>query len=164
MPYHEWGDEDFDWKSLDKAISEVDHIMTAYGRIGVHSKEKYGTARWSLYLCTGSLHSLTHPGYVYSRYPKWLWSFDVRNKPIKHIAPIIRLWQKKVIQYAFTVVCMRYPHIRDEIIMDAPRELLPPDLAIAAAKMWSNTCDHCKEWSTTDHYKCPHCDKVKDSP
>jgi hypothetical protein len=72
------------------------------------------------------------------------------NEPLKHIAPVIRFWQKLVIQYAFTTVCAKYPHIRDEIIHDAPRELLPCELAIECAKM-----------STVDNYKCPHCGEVK---
>lgn len=161
MPCHYWGDEDFDWDSLHKAINEAHTIMRKYGRIGVHSKEKFGTARWNLYLCSGTLHSFTHPGYMYSRYPKWLWKFDVMNKPLKHIAPVIRFWQKLVIQYAFTVVCAKYPHILKEIISDAPRELLPCELAIACAKMWSNSCTPCGKMSTVDNYKCPHCGEVK---
>lgn len=161
MPRHYWGDEDFDWDSLYKAERELNRIMRRYGRIGVHSKEKYGTLRFSIYLCSGSLHSFTHPGYYYSQYPKWLWSFDVMNKPLKHIAPVIRFWQKLVIQYAFTIVTAKYPHIRKEIISDAPRELLPCELAIECAKMWKSWCKSCNKESTSDHYKCPHCGKVK---
>jgi hypothetical protein len=161
MPHHDWSDTDFDWKSLYYAEQELNRIMTRYGRIGVHSKEKYGCLRFSLYLCNGTLHSFTHPGYVYSQYPKWLWSFDIMNNPIKYIAPLIRVWQKLVIQYAFTVVCVKYPHIRDEIVMDAPRELLPCELSLASARLWKSGCNSCKEWSTSDNYTCPHCGKVK---
>ena len=161
MPSHYWGDEDFDWNSLYEAERELRHIMIRYGRIGVHSKEKYGTLRFSVFFCDGTLHSFTHPGYMGSQYPKWLWSFDVMNKPLKHIAPVIRFWQKLVIQYAFTVVCAKYPHIRDEIINDAPIELLPCDLAIACAKLWRGRCSHCKTKSTIPNYKCPHCGEVK---
>jgi hypothetical protein len=50
MAVHYWGDEDFDWASLYAAISEATDIMRVFGRIGVHSKEKYGTARWSVYM------------------------------------------------------------------------------------------------------------------
>ena len=161
MPYHCWGDEDFDWDSLYKAERELYHIMTRYGRIGVHSKEKYGTLRFSLYFCDGTLHSLTHPGYVRSRYPKWLWTFDVTHEPLKIITPIINFWQKLVLQCAFTAVCTKYPHIRKEIINDVPPKLLPCELAIECAKMWSNNCKSCGEMSTTDNYKCPHCGEVK---
>jgi hypothetical protein len=161
MPSHYWGDEDFDWDSLYKAERELNRIMKRYGRIGVHSKEKYGTLRFSIYFCNGTLHSFTHPGYVYSQYPKWLWSFDIMNKPLKYIAPVIRFWQKLVFQYAFTTVCAKYPHIRKEIISDAPIEILPCELAIEGAKMWFSRCKSCDKHSTSDNYKCPRCGKVK---
>lgn len=160
MPRHYWGDEDFDWDSLYEAERELNHIMKRYGRIGVHSKEKYGTLRLSVYLCDGTLHSFTHPGYMYSQYFKWLWCFDLKHRPLKFITPIINFWQKLVLQYAFTTVCAKYPHIRAEIISDAPRELLPPDLAIECAKMWTRRCNHCHSWVTSDNYKCTSCGNV----
>lgn len=161
MPSHYWGDKDFDWDSLYAAINQIDKIMRKYGRIGVHSKEKYGTARWSIYLCNNTLHSFTHPGYVYSQYPKWLWHFDLDYEPLKLISPLIRLWQKQIISYAFTEVCSKYPHIIDEIIHDCPEGLLPPHLELRRAKGWSRTCKSCDKWSTTDNYKCPHCGEIK---
>lgn len=161
MPHHYWGDEDFDWDSLYKAERELRHIMKRYGRIGVHSKEKYGTLRFSIYFCDGTLHSITHPGYIRSQYPKWLWRFDVVNRPLNLLTPVINFWQKLVFQYAFTTVTAKYPHIKNEIINDAPRELLPCELAIACAKMWSCSCKICGKMSTSDHYKCPHCGEIK---
>lgn len=160
MPCHYWGDEDFDWDSLYKAETEIIKILKL-GRVGVHSKEKYGTLRWDLFLCDGTLHSITHPGYVYSQYPKWLWVFDLDYRPLHFFKPIINFLQNLVIQYAFTVVCAKYPHIRDEIISNTPVELLPPDLAIACAKMWKSGCISCGILSTSDHYKCPHCGEIK---
>ena len=161
MPTHYWGDEDFDWDSLYKAERELNRIMKRYGRIGVHSKEKYGTLRFSIYFCDGTLHSFTHPGYVYSQYPEWLWCFDLDYKPLRFITPIINFWQKLVLQYAFTTVTSKYPHIRKEIISDAPKEILPCDLAIECAKMWVSWCKSCDKKSTSDHYKCPYCGEVK---
>ena len=161
MPSHYWGDEDFDWNSLYEAERELRHIMIRYGRIGVHSKEKYGTLRFEIFFCDGTLHSITHPGYVRSRYPKWLWRFDLDYRPLRFLTPLINFWQKLVLQYAFTIVCNKYPHIRDEIINDAPENILPCDLAIACAKMWSRSCSHCKKMSTIDNYKCPYCGEVK---
>ena len=161
MPSHYWGDKTFDWNSLYEAERELRHIMIRYGRIGVHSKEKYGTLRFEIFFCDGTLHSITHPGYVRSRYPKWLWCFDLDYRPLRFLTPLINFWQKLVLQYAFTVVCNKYPHIRDEIINDAPENILPCDLAIACAKMWSRSCSHCKKMSTIDNYKCPHCGEVK---
>lgn len=157
MPCHYWGDEDFDWDSLYSAISEASKIMRRYGRIGVNSKEKYGTARWYLYFCDGSLHSFTHPGHMYSRYAKWLWQFDVRNRPLRFITPVINFWQKQVAQFAFNYVCNKYPHIIKEIISDAPEKLLPPHLELIRARMWSRSCKSCDEWNTTDLIYCKKC-------
>lgn len=160
MPYHEWGDEDFDWKSLYQAEDTIRKIVKL-GRVGIHSKEKYGTLRYSFFLFDGSLHSLTHPSYVYSRYPDWLWKLDVRYKPLKLLKPIVTFFQVKIIQFAFTVVTNRYPHIKNEILSDSPKEILPPDLAMRAAKLWHSSCQKCGEMSTTDNYICPYCKKEK---
>lgn len=160
MPFHKWGDEDFDWNSLYNAEEEIRSILKL-ARIGVHSKEKYGTLHWNLFLCDGSMHSITHPGHVYNRYPDFLWKFDVRNKPLRFIAPVIRFIQKQVIAYAFHVVCAKYPHIVDEIIVNTQYELLPHTLALKVPKMWMNYCQHCDELSSTFHFICPYCDKEK---
>lgn len=159
MPTHYWGDEDFDWNSLYKAERELYQIMTKYGRIGVHSKEKYGSLRFSIYFCDGSLHSFTHPGYVYSQYPKWLWILNCEYKILNLFLPIINFWQKLVLQYAFTKVCDKYPHITEEIIHDMEHGVLPPDLELIRARGWSSTCNSCKSWYTTDNYICPNCGK-----
>jgi len=140
MPCHYWGDDDFDWDSLYASINEATSIMKNFGRIGVHSKEKYGTARWNIYLCDGTLHSFTHPGYVYSQFPKWLWKFDVTYKPLRFIAPLIRLWQKQVVKFSFYYVCNKYPHIDREIVMFAPEELLPDKMRILRNSMWKKIC------------------------
>ena len=160
MPWHHWGSEEFDWNALYKAEKEIRKILKL-ARIGVHSKEKYGCLRWSLFLFDGTLHSITHPGYVYSQYPDWLWRFDVRHKPLRFLARFISRIQIMVIQYAFTVTCAKYNHIRKEILSDAPKEILPPDLALEVARMWSSSCKKCEEMSTTDNYICPHCGEEK---
>jgi hypothetical protein len=157
MPYHEWGDDSFDWNSLNEAINRGTKLMERVGRIGVHSKEKYGTARWSLYLFDGTMHSFTHPGYVYSQYPKWLWVFDVSYKPLRFLKPIINWWQKIVIKLTFLYLSRRYLHIVDEIISDAPHELLSKDLRLRGRKMWKTTCKECGKWYTCDNDSCPDC-------
>lgn len=157
MPCHYWGDEDFDWDSLYQAEREASQIMRVVGRIGVHSKEKYGTLRWSLFFCDNTMHSLTHPGYVYSQYPAWLWKWDVRLKPLRFIGWLIRSYQKQAAQFAFSYVCYRYPHIIKEILSDAPDRLLPPHLELIRARMWSRSCKSCDEWNTTDLIYCKKC-------
>lgn len=157
MPYHEWGDESFDWDSLYKAERIGNKMMRKLGRIGVHSKEKYSTIRWSLFLFDGSLHSFTHPGHVYSRYPKWLWKLNCKYKLPKLLRKPIQTYQKLVVRFTFRYLCNRFPHIADEILMDAPRELLPDDLRKRAGKLWQTTCKTCNIWYTCDNEHCPTC-------
>jgi hypothetical protein len=157
MPHHEWGDNSFDWKSLYEAERIGGKLMERFARIGVNSKEKYGTIRWDLYLFNGTMHSLTHPGYVYSQYPKWLWAFDVYYEPLRFLKPLIIPWQKLVVKLTFLYLSKRYLHIVDEIISDAPRELLTKDLAKRAGRLWVRYCRGCNEKYTCDNEKCPHC-------
>jgi hypothetical protein len=162
MPYHYWGDEDFDWNALYSAEKEIRNICMKYARVCILSKEKYGTIRWEHFgVCDDTLHSLTHPGYMYSQYPKWLWSLDLKIRPLKFVYPIIRFWQSLVIQYAFTITCLKYPHIQNEILSDCPREVLPVDLAIKASTGWCNSCTHCNKLSSIIEYVCPNCGKEK---
>lgn len=161
--YHEWGDEDFDWDSLNKALSLGTRMMKTLGRIGVHSKEKFGSCRWSLYLFDGHLHSLTHPGYVYSQYPKWLWTFDIRYTPLKFLVPIIVPCQKLVVKFTFNYLCYKFPHIKEEIVCDAPRELLSKDLKKLAGSLWQTTCQKCSQLFSCDNETCPHCGEPHES-
>lgn len=135
MPHHDWSDDTFDWKGLYEAEQHVRSIIK-YARVGCHSKEKYGTLRWSFYLFNGHFHDLTHPDYVYSQYPKWLWHFDIMYEPLKFLRPIIRFFQVKVIKLAFSSACQKYPHLVKEIVFDVQEELLPPDLAKIRDSMW----------------------------
>lgn len=136
MPFHDWSDNTFDWKSLYKAEQEICDILKL-ARIGVHSKEKYGTLRWAIYLFRGNMHDLTHPGYVYSQYPKWLWKFDVRTKPFRWLGKPIRWFQREIISIAFVTVCQKYPHIVKEIVCDMHEELLPTHLRKIRNSMWT---------------------------
>lgn len=159
MPYHDWSEETFDWDSLYKAERLANKLMKRLGRIGVHSKEKFGTLRWDIYLFNGTLHSFTHPGYVYSQYPKWLWIFDCNYKPLRFLKFIVVPWQKLVVKLTFSILVKKYPHIVDEIISDAPRELLTKELSKRAGKLWKTSCRICKTSYTCDNDYCPTCGK-----
>lgn len=132
--YHEWGDKDFDWNSLYKGINLISRILR-FARVGVHSKEKYGTARISAYFWDGSLHGLTHPSYVFSQYPKWLWDFD-----IMYIQPIVSKlrfhlpvqWiQKRFYTLAYYIAMKKYSNIQEELSCCADY----PDLIIGYRKV-----------------------------
>lgn len=157
MPHHDRSDDSFDWKSLYEAETLANNIMKYGARIGVHSKEKYGTLRWNLYLFDGSLHNVTHPGYVYSQYPKWLWNFDCTYRPLSFLKFIVIPYQKLVVKLTFSILAKKYPHIIDEIISDAPRELLSKKLSKQAGKLWKRSCNICKKLYTCDNDSCPYC-------
>jgi len=118
MSDHFWGDEDFDWKALGDCI----RIVCKYkklGFLGGQVKEKYGTLRWYSPFQSLSLHTLIYPGYVYSRFPKWLWSLD-----ISYIGPFLRYffsklffwWQRTVYNWIYQTMLDKHPHIRCEIL------------------------------------------------
>ena len=122
MPSHYWSDKDFDWNALNEAINYIHNRLNKLARIGVHSKEKYGTARISCYF-VHSIHSLTHPGYVYSQYPKWLWKFDVYyGSQILYYTGLLWLifkWQKFIYVDTYKKAVKKWPHIKDKILCHA---------------------------------------------
>lgn len=124
---HDWSDKNFDWKSLNLAIDYMHNYMKKYARIGVHSKEKWGTARLYCYFYEGSLHSLTHPGYVYSQYPNWLWSFDIFYiRPFCQKIGLVKLvqwWQKKIYIKAYKNAVKKWPNIKKEILCCADQDV-----------------------------------------
>lgn len=123
---HLWGDKDFDWEQLDESIEMVGSFMRFWGRIGVSSKEKYGTARIYVTFWDGSLHGLVYPGYHVCKWPKWLWSFDLNV-----IGPFIRwtrlaklaVWyQTKIYGMAYSKGIKRFPKIKVELVINADYE------------------------------------------
>ena len=157
MPTHFWGDENFDWDSLYKALDQGTWLMSKIGRIGVHSKEKFGSLRWDLSLFNGHLHDLTHPGYVYSQYPKWLWSFDVEYRPLRFLTWLIQPYQSLVVKFTFLYLWYKFPHIRPEVFSDAPRELLLKKHAKFAASFWQRSCKSCNTMINCAEDFCPSC-------
>lgn len=127
---HQWGDDRFDWKSLDDAIHLVTSIMWRWGRIGAYGKEKYGTARIGVSFYDGSLHSLLYPGYVASQFPGWLWSWDLwyisKFCRFIRLTRLINWWQTKIYSYAYSRAIKQFPGIAIEIVCcaDAPN-LIP---------------------------------------
>ena len=154
---HFWGDEDFDWDSLYKAEQLGSKLMKRLGRIGVHSKEKYGSIRWTIFLFDGTLHSFTHPGYVYSQYPQWLWNFDVVYRPLRLLTWLIQPYQALVVKLTFLYLWHKFPHIRPEVFSDAPRELLFKKHAKFAASFWSTSCKNCDTMVNCAEDFCPSC-------
>jgi len=118
---HSWGD-DVDWPGIDDACRYIGENLRRWGRVGVTQyKEKYGTVR--VYLLGGlgwhSFHNITHPGHCFSRYPKWLWSFDCRVG--RYIVPFCFNWiivpyNKWLYRKLYSNMVKKYPHLREEIL------------------------------------------------
>jgi len=124
---HYWGE----WP--DKRFADVGHsaqfigdYCRKYGRINVTTtKEKYGTARVYCSFGISSFHCLTHPGYVYGRYPKWLWNLncDFSYSKVGHL--FFRLLNKIVVPYqmfiyrrAYELAFKKWPLIKKELLME----------------------------------------------
>lgn len=145
--YHEWGDTDFDWEALGKAEQIVNRVCNKWFRLGVHTKEKYGTLRCSVYPFDGSLHSITHPGYVYCQYPKWLWNINCSmsywgsRRPYSWFVRLIIMFQMHVgYRLAYYIAMKKYPHIAEEICVDADY----PEYIIGGKEI------HDKYWETME--------------
>lgn len=124
---HLWGEEGFDWEGLGDAIIKMDVYMRRWGRIGVYSKEKYGTARLYITWYYHGLFSLIYPGYIHygpwennpfiGRYLMWL-EFNI-FQPLSQMLRLhilIHWWQNKIYNLAYQRAIKRYPHLIEEIL------------------------------------------------
>jgi hypothetical protein len=120
---HYWEDESFDWRALDDAIDMMASFMRFWGRIGLQSKEKYGTARLYVTFWDGSLHGLMYPGHCFSRFPQWLWSLDImyisRFIQWTRLSRLVQWYQSKIYALAYARALCQFPHIKTEIVIAA---------------------------------------------
>jgi len=119
MPSHDWSDEKFDWKALYSAERDLNKIMRFF-RIGVHSKEKYGTLRASVYFWDGGLHDLIWPGYMYIQNSFIRWKLDEYVlKPFTKYTGLLYVGNKLQrfgYKLAYAYVMLKYSHIVDELV------------------------------------------------
>ena len=136
MPSHFWGDEWFEkhGNDLEAAIRYCTDVWRKWGRIGSHSKEKYGSMRDHVrfYGAWWAVYELVKPGYMYYSGPKWFYKTDLF---LGRIIVFLRLYlpvqwyQAQVYNYAVQQACKRYPEIIDEIVADLDGyELVKPGL------------------------------------
>src|SRR5712672_836809 len=75
MAQHLWGEEDFDWKALDDASYYLQDRCRQFARMGIWTKEKYGTLRVSTtcayFMEHDFIHHIFYPGHAYYRLPSW---------------------------------------------------------------------------------------------
>jgi len=97
--------------------------MVKLARIGVHSKEKYGTARLYCYFVS-NFHSLIWPSHVYNRFPyKWMWNLDCMygDKILYYtgLQYVIFKWQRYIYTDTYRRAVKKWPHLTREILCAA---------------------------------------------
>lgn len=119
---HRWSDKGIDWSGIDAAAGSIGDFCRKWGRLGGQAKEKYGTVRFYANFGYLSLSNIIYPGYVYSKFPDWLWKLDC-----DYIGPFLRFffeksfvsWQKFVYNKAYWRALRKWPHLRAEILNSA---------------------------------------------
>jgi hypothetical protein len=120
MVEHLWGEDNFDWDGLDFAIEYIGVNLKRWGRVAVRDyKEKWGCARIYCSFGFNSLHSITHPGHCFSRYPKWLWNIDCLY--LSRIIPFLFNWwlvpyQTWLYRKLYSDMVKTFPHLKEEIV------------------------------------------------
>lgn len=122
-PFHEWGDKDFDWSALNKACIYLRDRCRQFGRVGIWTKEKYGTLRVSTtcaFVTYEPIHNLIHPGWAVNRWPKWFRTyvdFPLGNLFYKlRITKLIQWYQVQVLKFFWKRAAKKWPHIAAEIL------------------------------------------------
>lgn len=123
-PLHIWGDETFDWKALNDACIYMESKCRRYARLGIHTKEKYGTMRVSTtcayFMEHDFLHHFVNPGYYRYTWPKWFrTSIDWPIGKVMRRLGVIRIlqkWQHLVLKHFWKKAAKKWPHISEEIL------------------------------------------------
>lgn len=119
---HFWGDGFKYFSEVGQAADFIGQYCRKWGRINVtQTKEKYGTARVYCSFGLYQFHSITHPGYIYSQYPKWIWKLDCLffSKLLKPLQFLITRYQILVYKKAYELAFKKWPLIKEEIIQGA---------------------------------------------
>jgi hypothetical protein len=133
MTHHDWSDKDFDWNALYDAERIVHFWAWRIGRVGGQLKEKFGTLRYYCQFSDGTLQSLMYPGYARIVHPWFYWNIDVpivqRIAKYTGLLYLIHKYQAFFYRLAYKKAVAKYPHIRDEILVDAGAQELVEGIA-----------------------------------
>ncbi len=120
---HLWGDE-FDWKSLDEASYYLQDRCRQFARLGIWTKEKYGTLRVSTtcayFTDYDFIHHIFYPGHAYYRLPKWFRVYI--DRPVSRVLGkigviyLIQKYQHYILKYFWKRAAKKWPHIAEEIL------------------------------------------------
>ena len=147
MVQHLWGEPGVDFVGISDAAHFIGDNLRKYGRVCVlDSKEKYGTVRvYCVFGWTG-FHSITHPGYAYNRYPKWLWNVDTSQPVYKAFSVLNKIvvpYQQWLYRRAYKKAIAKWPHLVLEILDGADWSELLTGLSVKYDKYRS------ENWTTT---------------
>lgn len=123
-PYHEWGDDDFDWNALNEASDYLHDRCRQFARLGIWTKEKYGTLRVSVtcayFMEYDLLHHIFYPGYVRYMFPRWFrvyidWPLGKVLKKLG-VLTLVQKYQTAVLKFFWKRAAKKWPHIAEEIL------------------------------------------------
>ena len=132
MAFHQWGDKDFSWSDLNDCVNYMDYNLKKWGRMNVRqTKEKFGCLRCYCHLGWYSLMDITHPGYSYYPYPKWLVTLDIYC--FSKVIPFLFNWfiypyHCWLYRKFYSNAVKKWPHLREEILCCADFSNLLKDL------------------------------------
>lgn len=125
MSQHLWGDPSFDWNALDAASHYLWKRCRQWARLGVWTKEKYGTLRVSTtcaYFGYWPIHNTLKPGHVCYRWPRWVMLYI--DRPLGQtleflgISSIVRKYQNTILKFFWLRAAKKWPHIKEEILSE----------------------------------------------
>jgi hypothetical protein len=119
---HSWGDDFPYFREVGEAADYIGLFLIRWGRVNVRqTKEKWGMA--CVYCDFGwhQLHSITHPGYAFCQYPKWLWhlDIDVLSNAVSRLNFIVVPFHKWLYRIAYKRAVQKFPYIQEEILRGA---------------------------------------------
>lgn len=121
---HIWGDEDFDWEALNEAADYIQNRCRQFARMGIWTKEKYGTLRVSTtcayFIEYDFIHHIFYPGYVRYMFPEWFrvyidWPLGKMLGKLGAIH-LIQKYQNAVLKFFWKRAAKKWPHISKEIL------------------------------------------------
>lgn len=131
MTYHVWGDDWPHWDKLDKAQDFIYEYANRRG-LKLFMKEKWGTIRYqftflSFFNDHAPIHRLYYGPRIYTPSPIILKKIDrVIGKLLYYIGiiPLIWKYQRFIFKRAIFKAVEKFPEIEDEILCDAPEEIV----------------------------------------
>lgn len=126
MKCHLWGDEDFDWNALYEAENYLWKRCRQFARLGIWTKEKYGTLRVSTtcawFTFDGPIYHMFYPGHVSYHWPKWFrmyidWPLGEFLEKI-YVLKGIRWYQAQVLKFFWKRAAKKWPSVAEEILCE----------------------------------------------